>query len=159
MQAVDPSVLPACSPRTGSPCCCLTIWDLSPSSYSPGPTSSHCLGNLHPPIPTCISRTRDPYCSHPRAANTKRDNCPFFQAWRTWEAALAAKPAFPKALHDATVLQPQLRVTSWTEIPHSSLQRRGASALDADTQRDAVPRNVLLFSHLSCLASNIFCSL
>lgn len=82
----------------------LWIWDFSASSYSPGPTSSHCLGNLHPPIQTRTSRTRDPYCSHPWAANTKRDNCPFFQAWRTWEAALAAKPAFPKALHDATVL-------------------------------------------------------
>ena len=28
-------------------------------------------------------------CSHPWTANTKRDNCPFFQAWRTREAALA----------------------------------------------------------------------
>lgn len=42
---------------------------------------------------------------HPQTANTKRDSCLIFQAWRTQEAVLAARP-FLKALSDAAVCKP-----------------------------------------------------
>lgn len=67
---------------------------------------------VFPPCPTaganCIqtrsSWTQDLNCSHPWADNAKRDTWPLFQAQRMWEAALAAKPAFPEAPSDAAVL-------------------------------------------------------
>lgn len=100
------------------------IWDLSASTTAQlGPLTalvlaaqhttlptfpraplSHCWGKLHRPLQTRSSWTSDPYCSHLRAANTKRDNRPFLQVWRTREAALAAKLTFPEAPSDAAVL-------------------------------------------------------
>lgn len=103
-----------------------TSWivDLSASSYCPAQPSNaagaHSPGCNIPSLPqdpavlgrqTPLSHS-DPIkpdsaslCTHPQPASTKRDSCLFFQAWRTQEAVLAAKP-FLKALSDAAVCKP-----------------------------------------------------
>lgn len=66
----------------------------------PGP---RCPGETNPII--LVRPDSTPLFIQPQTANTKKDSCLFFQAWRTQEAVLAVRP-FLKALSDAAVCNP-----------------------------------------------------
>lgn len=99
------------------------IWDLSAHSYCPAQPSIIAGAQprmQQPSLPqdpavlgrqTSLSHSdpikpdSSPLHIHPQRANTKKDSCLIFQAWRTREAVLAARP-FLKALSDAAVYKP-----------------------------------------------------
>lgn len=105
LQAAATLVLSTCSLCRGSPHC--HLMDTAPLSlFLQLPQPSNAAGG-HSPAQNLPSLPQDmpsstaganciiPFQARlniPPAASTKRDNCPLFQAWRTWGAALAAEP-------------------------------------------------------------------
>lgn len=85
----------------------LTLLVLSPGcNISSLPQNPAVLGRQTPLSHSDpIKPDSTPLCIHPQTANTKRDSCLVFQAWRTPEAVLPARP-FLKALSDAAVCSP-----------------------------------------------------
>lgn len=133
-----------CQPLPPAQLSPLTLLVLSPGWSIPS-LPQDILGRPAPlSLSDPITPDSTPLRVHPHTANTKRDSCLFFQARRTQEAVLAARP-FLEALSDAAVCKPS-SISGWMEVPHSSRGSRGASA--SDTQGCAEKHCCALISFL-----------